>query len=131
MTATTTTTMTANTTDLELTLFGGGNDPTVMQCAVFDVDQCKDIATHGMAQGVAWFIYNHNLYEWFNDNSEEIEEYLNNWVDECFCSDDHKNYVEYLGSLGCSDHLDLKARAVWMYVECKCNDFLSENNIDY
>ena len=127
----TATTMTANNTDLELTLFGGGNDPTVMQCAVFDVDQCKDIATHGMAQGVAGFIYNHNLYEWFNDNYEEIEEYLNGYVADLYCTDEFNNYIQYLGSLGSDDHLDLKAKAVWMYVECKCYEFLSENDIDY
>ena len=123
-------TLSMTNTDLELTLFGGGNDPTVMQCAVFDIDQCKDIATHGMAQGVAGFIYNHNLYEWFNDNHEEIEDYLNNWVDDNFLSTEYNSYIQYLGK-DCSDHLDLKAKAVWMYVECKCSDFLIENEIDY
>ena len=117
-------------TDLELTLFGGGNDPTVMQVAVFDVDQCKDIALHGMAQGVAGFIYNHNLYEWFNDNYEEIEEYLNEWVEDTFGSTKYYSYINYLGT-ECGDHLDLKAKAVWLYVECKCIDFLNANDIDY
>ena len=83
-----------NTADLELTLFGGGNDSTVMQCAVFDVDQCRDIATHGMAQGVAGVIYNHNLYEWFNDNREGIGSYVRQGYNDSFCKEETQSKSE-------------------------------------
>ena len=108
----------------ELTLFTDGP-----QIARFDIDQCRDIATHGMAQGVSGFIYNHNLWEWFNENTEEIETYLNEWVENC-CDQNVNSYIQLLGAR-CDDHLQLKADAVWMYVEQKCNDFLIENDPNY
>lgn len=110
--------------ETELILFTDGP-----QQACFDLDQCRDIATHGMAQGVSGFIYSHNLWEWFNENTDEIESYLNEWIDNC-CDGNVNSYIQYLGSK-CEDHLQLKADAVWLYVEQKCNDFLIQNDPNY
>jgi len=107
---------------LELTLFTDGP-----QQASFDIDQCRDISNHGMAQGVSGFIYNSNLYEWFNENSAEIESYLNEWAAD---NTESKSYIDLIGSC-CADHLDLKAKAVWMYVEHKCYDFLCDNDPNF
>ena len=116
-------TMTA-TQELELVLFDGDNS----HC-YFDVDQCKDIAHFGMALGVPGFIYNHNLHEWFNENYEEIECYLNTW---CESLGEHDSYIQWLSSRKDIDtHLELKQAAVWAYVELKCYDFLCENDIDF
>ena len=106
----------------ELTLFQDGP-----QQAVFDVDECKDIATHGMAQGVPMFIYSHNNWEWFNENSKEIETFLTEWLDE---NGFHESLCVYFGRT-CDSLLDLKEQLVWAYVEIKCANFLVDNNIDY
>ena len=106
----------------ELTLFQGGP-----QQAVFDVDQCIDIATHGMAQGVPMFIYSHNNYEWFNENSEEIESHLTCWLED---NGFDESICVYFGRT-CDSILDLKEQLVWAYVEIKCADFLVDNDIDY
>ena len=124
--------MTTTTMAPELTLFGGGTDPTVMNEATFDLDQCRDIATHGMAQGVAGFIYNHNLYEWFNENSDEIEKFLNQLVSDSHTTDEYKNYIHYLSETqDIDDHLALKAAAVWFYVESKCYNFVVEHDPNF
>lgn len=106
----------------ELVLFTDGP-----QQAMFDLDECRDIANHGMSQGVAMFTYNHNLYEWFNENSEEIESYLNTWIEECGLGN---SYIQFLAPK-CNNHLDLKAQAVWLYVEQKVHSYLVENDPNY
>ena len=106
----------------ELVLFQDGP-----QQAVFDVDECKDIATHGMAQGVPMFIYSHNNWEWFNENSSEIESLLTDWLyDNGLC----ESLCSYFGKTS-ESVLDLKEQLVWAYVEIKCADFLVDNDIDY
>lgn len=107
---------------VELVLFEDGP-----QQAHFDLDQCRDIATHGMAQGVSGFIYNHNLYEWFNENSEEIESFLNDWIKDTGLAE---TYIQHIGKQ-CEDHLDLKAKAVWMYVELQCYAFVSKHDPEF
>ena len=119
--------MTTTTEEQTLVLFDGDNS----HCYL-DLDTCRDICTYGMAQGVLGFIYNSNLREWFNENSDEIEDYLNDYIDGVYGSSEYKNYIHYLASQhDTCDHLQLKQQAVWMYVECKCFDWLSIHDDEF
>ena len=110
----------------ELVLFDGDNS----HCYL-DLSTCKDIATHGMAMGVPGFIYNHNLWEWFNENSDEIESELNCFVEDAY-GDEYRNYIHWLSSTqDIADHLSLKQAAVWAYVEIKCYNFVLEHCPDF
>ena len=99
----------------------------------FDIDELKDIATHGMAQGVSGFIYTRDCVNKFNDNEDEIEEYLSDWY--------HDNIGEdnYLGAIAGSHGIDypacsiqeLKNRMVWSYVELKAHEILCSVDPNY
>ena len=97
------------------------------QQAYFDLDDARDIVCHGMAQGVPMFIYRHNNIEWFNENCEEIEDFLNQWVDDTYGSG---NAISQFGE-DCSTILELKEKLVWAYVEIKCYQYLVENDPNY
>ena len=99
----------------------------------FDVDELKDIVTHGMSAGVGGFIYTRECVDKFNENDDEIEEYLSDWYHDnmgennyigAIAGDENNSY-----SVGSID--ELKNRMVWVYVELKAYDILSENDIDF
>ena len=46
----------------------------------FDLDELKDVATYGASQGVSGFIYTSELRDIFDDNDDEIQDYLSDWV---------------------------------------------------
>ena len=69
----------------------------------------------------------HNNYEWFNENSDEIESFLTDWLEE---NGFNESICVYFGRT-CDSLLDLKEQLVWAYVEIKCANFLVDNNIDY
>ena len=45
----------------------------------FEVDELKDIVNYGMSSGVSGFIYTRDNVAKFNENDDEIEEYLSDW----------------------------------------------------
>ena len=99
--------------------------------ATFDVEQLKDIVNHGMSAGVSGFIYTKDNVAWFNENDDEIEEYLSDWYF------DNLGERDYIGAIskgtdypvGSVD--ELKNRMVWSYVELKAFEILSENGYDF
>ena len=88
-----------------------------------DTDQLVDIVNHGMAQGVSGFIYYDELKSTFDDYEEEIMSYLN-----CYCEDiDGSSAIGYLSKD--SDYEDMLALTndlVWMYVETKAHEILTD-----
>ena len=106
-----------------LVLFNGENS----NCYL-DLDKCRDIVNHGMAQGVSGFIYNHDLIEWFDENDDEIESELNCYVEDIY-SGEYCNYIHWLSATqNICDHLTLKQCAVWAYVVIKCAEFVSAHD---
>ena len=103
--------------------------------ATFDVDQLKDIVNHGMSGGVSGFIYTKDNVAWFNENSDEIEEFLSDWYS------DNLGESDYIGKIAGSDHGgsqypvcsidELKTRMVWAYVELKADEILANNGYEY
>ena len=94
----------------------------------FEVDELCDIANYGMAQGVSGFIYTSENVKHFNDNDDEIEEYLSDWYHDNMNED---NYIGVIagGSIGGNQHpvcsiQELKNRMVWAYVELKAHEIL-------
>ena len=90
----------------------------------FDTDQLVDIANYGMKQGVANFIYYRDNVKHFDDNEDEIEEYLSDFYHDNMGVD---NYIAEIAhnSNPCSI-VELKSSMVWAYVELKAYDILCE-----
>ena len=97
----------------------------------FEVDELKDIVTHGMSAGVSGFIYTRDCVDKFNEHDDEIEEYLSDWYHDTM---GENNYIGAIASSGdypvCSIDA-LKNRMVWAYVELKAFEILSENGYDF
>jgi hypothetical protein len=103
-------------------------DPTERDAA-FEIDELKDIVNHGMSAGVPMFIYTKDNVAWFNENEDTIEEYLSDWY---FDNLNERNYMAAI----CNDTEpcsidELKTKMVWMYVELKAFEILSENGYDF
>jgi len=106
-------------------------DPTERD-ASFDVDQLKDIVMYGMSAGVSGFIYTRDNVAWFDENEDEIEEYLSDWYK------DNMGEDNYIGEIAGADNNsypvgsidELKNRMVWMYVELKAFDILNEIGVE-
>ena len=92
--------------------------------ATFDVDQCLDIANYGMRQGVSGFIYTKDNVAWFDENSDEIEEYLSDFYHDNMGVD---NYIQEIAQHQNPGSIEeLQCAMVWAYVELKCGDWLME-----
>jgi hypothetical protein len=96
----------------------------------FDIDELKDIATYGMSGGVGGFIYYHETTKAFDDNDDEIQDYLSDWVHDNKPGYDNEGSFAYFGR-ECEDITQLKNKLVWAYVELKASEILMENGIDY
>ena len=94
----------------------------------FDVDQLKDIVHHGMAGGVAGFIYTRDCVDKFDENDDEIQDYLSDWVYDNIGNGESS--FKYFAP-ECEDITQLKNKLVWAYVELKAFDILSENDIEF
>ena len=90
----------------------------------FSIDELADIANRGMASGVGGFIYCNEIKSTFDLFEDEIMTYLNAKCDEI----DGKSFIQWTVSNGHEyDSLyDIKADAVWTYVEFKAHDILTE-----
>ena len=96
----------------------------------FDIDELKDIVNHGMSAGVSGFIYYHENVKHFDDNDDEIQDYLSDWLFDNMPGYDATGSFAYFAP-ECEDITQLKNKLVWAYVELKASEILCENNIDY
>ena len=87
----------------------------------FELDELRDIATYGAAQGVSGFIYTSELRDIFDDNDDEIQDYLSDWVHDNLGSDESS--FAYFGK-DVEDMTQLKGKLVWAYLELKAYDLL-------
>jgi hypothetical protein len=99
--------------------------------ATFDVDQLKDIVNYGMSAGVSGFIYTKDNVAWFNENSDEIEEYLSDWYHDNMGENNYIGAIASNGTFSVGSIDELKNRMVWTYVELKAAEILLENGIEY
>ena len=94
----------------------------------FDVDELRDIVHHGMSSGVGGFIYTRDCVDKFDENDDEIQDYLSDWVYDNVGGDESS--FKYFAP-DCEDISQLKNKLVWSYVELKAFDILSENDIEF
>jgi hypothetical protein len=101
----------------------------------FTVDELKDIVTHGMSMGVGGFITYYDCIKQFDDNEDDIETYLCDWVNDNI--DSETNYIQWVIENAKNDGHDpmsinaLKTRLVWAYVELNAYEILSQNDIEF
>ena len=94
----------------------------------FDTDELKDIVMHGMSAGVSGFIYTRDNVKHFDDNEDEVEEYLSDWYHDNMGDD---NYIATIAKQCDACSIDqLKNYMVWSYVELKAFDLLNEAGIE-
>jgi hypothetical protein len=99
--------------------------------AAFTIEELKDIVNHGMSAGVPMFIYTKDNVAWFDENEDEIEEYLSDWH---YDTMGERNYIGMIAgdgenSVGSID--ELKNRMVWMFVELKAHEILCSVDPNY
>jgi hypothetical protein len=94
----------------------------------FEDTQLIDIVHHGMAGGVSGFIYTRDCVEKFDENDDEIQDYLSDWVHDNVGGDESS--FSYFAK-ECEDISQLKNKLVWAYVELKAFDILSEYGYDF
>ena len=87
----------------------------------FDTDELADIANYGMAQGVSGFIYTSELRDIFDDNDDEIQDYLSDWVHDNVGGDE-SSFSYFAKEV--EDITQLKGKLVWAYVELKAYECL-------
>jgi hypothetical protein len=97
----------------------------------FDIDELKDIVNHGMSAGVSGFIYTRECVDKFNDNDDEIEEYLSDWYHDNMGENNYIGSISSNGTFSVGSIDELKTRMVWMYVELQANEILCANGINY
>jgi len=97
----------------------------------FNVDELRDIANNGMAQGVNGFIYTHELLKCFNKHEDEILGSLDYEADDLGESSGMSLVITSLTS-GDPDIWyslnDIKTHSVWTYVEIKAYRILCDRN---
>ena len=96
----------------------------------FDTDELKDIVMHGMSAGVSGFIYTRDNVKHFDDNDDEIEEYLSDWYHDNMGENNYIGAIASDGTFSVGSIDELKNRMVWMYVELKAYDLLNEAGIE-
>ena len=84
-----------------------------------DMDEVRDICSHGCEGGVSGFIYYKDTREFFEEFEDDIE-------DVCYdiLGDDWISEIARLG--GCMDIMTLKNTAVWFVVELYCQNVAEE-----
>ena len=89
----------------------------------FTIDELEDIANHGCSGGVGGFIYTSELNEIFDRNEDEIMDYL----DEFYSGSEGCSAVEGISKRDDVEDMDsFRTMAVWLFVELKAHDFLTE-----
>ena len=95
----------------------------------FDLDQLSDIATHGMAQGVAGFIYSSELADCYDENEEEILNYLDEWAFDLGEGNAMKMVIASIERNGQEFETmqQIKEHAVWMFLELMAAQLCQRN----
>lgn len=92
-------------------------------------DQLVDIVTHGMAQGVAGFIYSSELAMRFDSHEDEILNYLNEFA---FDMGEPSGMQMVINAVTKRDDdafysmQDVKGMACWLYVEFRAHAILTQ-----
>jgi len=76
-----------------------------------DMDEVRDISTHGIQSGYSGFLYNYELNEFFNEFESEIEDYL---IDEL-------GYTFSQLTEGEDSFQDIRNKCVWIVAEAFCH----------
>ena len=97
-------------------------DPTERDAA-FEVDELVDIVNHGMSSGVSGFIYTKDNVQWFDENDDEIQDYLSDWVHDNIGG--NESSFKYFAP-DVEDIAQLKNKLVWAYVELKAMEILMD-----
>ena len=87
----------------------------------FDIDELRDVVNHGMSAGVSGFIYYRENVKHFDDNDDEIQDYLSDW---CHDNGVGKSSFAYFAP-DIEDITQLKNQLVWSYVELKAQEILT------
>ena len=96
--------------------------------ATFSIDDLKDIATHGMSGGVSGFIYTRDNVAWFDENDDEIQDYLSDWYHDNIGGDEG-SFAYFAKDV--EDITQLKNKLVWSYVELKAHEILCSVDPNY
>ena len=89
----------------------------------FDVDQLNDIANYGMSAGVSGFIYYRETVAKFDENDDEIQDFLSDWYYDCIGGDEGS--FAYFARK-CEDITQLKNKLVCAYVELKAQSIYQQ-----
>ena len=85
----------------------------------YDLDTLREIRDHGCQSGVANdHIYYHQTVPFYDDNEEEIIEYISNDLDE--------EYLDELWVKNTRSFKTYKNDVVWCFVECVAHNLLEE-----
>ena len=94
----------------------------------FELDELKDIVNYGMSAGVPGFIYTRNLVECFDENDDEIQDYLSDWYHDNIGGDEG-SFAYFAKDV--EDITQLKNKLVWSYVELKAHEILCSVDPNY
>ena len=97
----------------------------------FCTGELKDIVNHGMSAGVSGFIYTSENVKHFNDNDDEIEEYLSDWYHDNMGENNYIGAIASNGTFSVGSIDELKNRMVWAYVELKAHEILCSIDPNY
>ena len=89
--------------------------------AEYDIDTLRDVASHGLASGCGGFIYTSDNVRVFDENDDEIQDYLSDWVYDNIGGDE-SSFKYFAPEV--EDIAQLKNKLVWAYVELKAQDIL-------
>ena len=88
----------------------------------FELEELRDIVNHGMAAGVAGFVYFTELESKFDEWSDEILTTCDQWADDV----DGSCAMQWIIKDDNDYHYDqIKSDLVWMYMEIKANEYVS------
>ena len=94
----------------------------------FDMDALNDIATHGCVAGVPGFIYSSELADVFDENEDDIWNYLDEYAFDLGEKSGIQMVIDYITR---NDPFytmqDVKEKAVWMFVELFAVQLLQRN----
>lgn len=86
-----------------------------------DLDEIKDVAQHGCSGGVSGFIYSSELFDFFNEHEDEIEDALN---------DAGLKLTDLVSDPESWTFQEVREKAVWFVVEEYCQTVAnSQDNI--
>jgi len=91
--------------------------------AEYDIDTLRDVASHGLASGCGGFIYTSDNVRVFDENDDEIQDFLSDWYYDCIGGDEGS--FAYFARK-CEDISQLKSTLVWAYVELKAQSILQQ-----